>query len=69
MSYQEYLRKVNELVAKKDALYNIASDKLAMGDRDGARAVYARIGEVQAVLDTLVNPNEDGAAEDLVFNS
>jgi hypothetical protein len=68
MTYQEYLRRTNELTAKKNELYDIASQKWGEGDKAGQEAAYAEIDEVQAELDALVNPNEDGPADDLAFD-
>jgi hypothetical protein len=59
MDFQEYLRKQNELIAEKDALYSAASRRLDKGDKAGAAVVYALIDETQAELDALVNPNDE----------
>jgi hypothetical protein len=57
MTYQEYLKKMNELAAEKWAAYDA-------GD-------YAKADAIQAEMDALVNPQagEAGTAEDLIFDS
>jgi len=64
MTYQEYCKKVQELTAQKDALYEVASRKYRNGDKDGQTAVYALIDEVQAELDALENPNDKLATDE-----
>jgi len=58
MTYQEYIRLTKKLTNQKDNLYDIASHKLAIGDNDGAKRIYAEIDEVQKELDKLINPND-----------
>lgn len=57
MTYQEYLKKINELTAKKWAAYDA-------GD-------YAKADAIQVEMDALMQGQADeaGTAEDLVFDN
>lgn len=59
MTYQEYLKKMNELAAQKWAQYDMASKKAAEGDKVGQAAAYAKVDAIQEEMGTLINPESD----------
>ncbi len=58
MTYQDYIRKVNELITRKNKLY----DSAVYGNDNST--IYAKIDKIDAELSALVNPNDAPLAED-----
>jgi len=58
VTYEEYCRETRQLSEIKSSLYDLASHKLAKGDKAGADRIYKEIDYIDAELNSLENPND-----------